>query len=73
MAFYLLNLFCRKAFATRELLIDCISFDPERYASLLPSLLLDMDWEGACLAYITVVDLCNWFQAQVRFPNLYTF
>ena len=68
MVFYSFNLFCREAFATRELLLDCISFDPERYASLLPSV-QEMTWQLACLAYITVVELCNWFQAQVRFPK----
>jgi hypothetical protein len=64
---------------TKELLLDCFDFDPEKWASRLITGFFffekGMDWEEAVSSYLDVVELCIWFQAQVRFRfrNSYIF
>ena len=72
--FYELLFHCQNSSATRELLFDCFAFDPQKWATVLVT---DIDigtvmgWEGVLNEYTFMVELKIWFQAQVRFPNLY--
>ena len=52
---------------TRELLLDCFNFDPQKWVSVMAAKKLEqVIWE-----YENMLVLQNWFQAQVCFPNLY--
>ena len=63
---------CNKSPATRELLLDCFDFDPQKWASVMVTGFNEnLDWEEGVGDYFSMVELQIWFRAQVCFPNLY--
>ena len=63
---------CSNLSATRELLLDCFAFDPQKWASVKATgFREELDWEKGVSDYLSMVVLQKWFRAQVCFPNLY--
>ncbi|KIM37132.1 hypothetical protein M413DRAFT_448655 [Hebeloma cylindrosporum] len=68
MVFCGLERHCYNSTATKELLLDCFDFDPEKWASRLITGFFffekGMDWDEAVSSYLDMAELHIWFQEQ---------